>query len=109
MDIQVRMISVCQMKTFFRTCVSFKKPLTELEPFLESFNELFTAGDCKVSAASPTLVIEALEKPLTSNSDISEEKISLCKRYFEVLTKSMLKSMKKDSHQMSDLGIRCGH
>ena len=84
------------------------KPLTELEPFLESFNELLAAGD-KVSAASPTLIIEALEKPLTSNADISEEKISLCKRFFEVLTKSMLKSMKKDSHEMSDLGIRYGH
>ena len=51
-------------------------------------------------------MIEALEKPL-SYPDLSEEKRVLCQKYFDVLSKSMLKALKKDSIQLqSDLTIR---
>ena len=85
-----------------RTCVNYHKPLAEFEPFLDKFCDLFTADD----PAPPTLMIEALEKPL-SYPDLSEEKRVLCQKYFDVLSKAMLKALKKDSIQLqSDLTIR---
>ena len=86
-----------------RTWANFHKPLAEFEPFVEKFCEMLTDDP-----APPTLVIEALEKPL-SYTDLNEDKRVLCQKFFDSLSKAMLKALKKEggsSQAQSDLTIR---
>ena len=94
--------SLTASKLLAKTGVNFQKTLVDFEPFLDEFCGLLSSNP-----AAAILLLEALEKPLLY-ADLASEKRTLCTKYFQAISKALLKQLKtqKEESDATALAVR---